>query len=170
MSDPTRELIAAQDGDSAAFERFIRLTLGDVTRFCTYLGGRDLTEDVVQDTYVRALRSLHTYRGEGDARRWLITIARHACADAIADRQRSRRPELSRRVHDDYTGSVELELLVQSLPEEQRQAFVLTQVLGYRYDEAAQISGCPVGTIRSRVARARTTLAGALEPRYADAG
>jgi hypothetical protein len=61
--------------------------------------------------------------------------------------------------HVDPTGEVELDVLLDQLPADQRDAFVLTQLFGYRYDEAAEICGCPTGTIRSRVARARATLA-----------
>lgn len=159
MSDPTQALIAAQDGDPDAFDRFVRLTIDDVTPYCRYLGDPNHVDDLVQDTYLRALRSLHTYRGDSDARRWLLTIARRACADAIEHHQRSGRTELTRRTHHDHTTNVDLELLLDELPDDQRQAFVLTQLLGYRYDEAAEISDCPIGTIRSRVARARTQLA-----------
>jgi RNA polymerase sigma-70 factor, ECF subfamily len=159
MSDPTQALIAAQDGDPDAFDRFVRLTIDDVTPYCRYLGDPNHVDDLVQDTYLRALRSLHTYRGDSDARRWLLTIARRACADAIEHHQRSRRTELTRRAHHDHTNNVDLELLLDELPGGQRQAFVLTQLLGYSYDEAAEISDCPIGTIRSRVARARIQLA-----------
>ena len=170
MAESTRELIAAQDGDPDAFERFVVVTIGDVTRFCRYLGDEALADDLVQDTYLRALRGLHTYRGETDAVRWLLSIARRACADAISAEQRSRRPELTRRPPQDHTGAVELRLLVDLLPDDQREAFVLTQLLGYRYEEAAEICGCPIGTIRSRVARARDSLANALEFETQEAG
>jgi RNA polymerase sigma-70 factor (ECF subfamily) len=92
----------------------------------------------------------------------LLTIARRACADAIEHHQRSRRTELTRRTHHDHITNVDLELLLDELPDDQRQAFVLTQLLGYRYDEVAVICDCPVGTIRSRVARARTQLVSTL--------
>ncbi len=92
MSDPTQALIAAQDGDPAAFDRFVRLTIDDVTPYCRYLGDRDHLDDLVQDTYLRALRSLHTYRGDSDALRWLLAIARRACADAIDHHQRGGEP------------------------------------------------------------------------------
>jgi RNA polymerase sigma-70 factor (ECF subfamily) len=162
MSDATHALIAAQDGDPTAFDRFVRLTIDDVRPYCRYLGDRDHLDDLVQDTYLRALRSLNTYRGDSDALRWLLTIARRACADAIEHHQRSRRTELTRRPTHDHTIGVEIEMLLDDLPDDQRQAFVLTQLLGYRYDDAADICNCPVGTIRSRVARARTQLANTL--------
>lgn len=159
MSDPTRDLLAAQDGDPAAFERVVHATADDVTRLCRYLGDVDHVDDLVQDTYLRALRSLHTFRADSDARRWLATIARRSCAQAITGHQRARRTELTRRPANDHTGAIELELLLDALPDDQRHAFVLTQLLGYRYDEAAEICDCAVGTIRSRVARARASLA-----------
>jgi RNA polymerase sigma-70 factor (ECF subfamily) len=159
MLDATHELFAAQDGDPTAFERFVQLTIGDVTRFCHYLGDRDHVDDLVQDTYLRALRGLHTFRGDNTAQSWLITIARRACADSITHRQRARRTELTRRHHTTHNTQLDTELLLDELPDDQRDAFVLTQLLGYPYDEAAVINGCPVGTIRSRVSRARAHLA-----------
>lgn len=158
----TQALLAAQDGDPAAFDRFVRLTIDDLTPYCRYLGDRDHLDDLVQDTYLRALRSLHTYRGDTPALRWLLTIGRRACADAVHSHERARRTELTRRPTVEHTANVEIELLLDELPEDQRHAFALTQLLGYRYDEAADICDCPIGTIRSRVARARSNLATAL--------
>ncbi len=159
MNDATHALFAAQDGDPTAFERFVQLTIDDVTRFCHYLGDRDHVDDLVQDTYLRALRGLPTFRGDNTATSWLITIARRACADSINQRQRARRTELTRRHQPNHNALVDTELLLDELPDDQRDAFVLTQLLGYRYDEAATISDCAVGTIRSRVSCARSHLA-----------
>jgi RNA polymerase sigma-70 factor, ECF subfamily len=167
--DPTRSLLAALDGDPSGFESFTRSTVDHVTRYCRFLGDGDQVDDLVQETYLRALRSLHTFRADSDARRWLLGIARRACADAIEHQRRSRRPELTRRPLLDHTSSVDIEMLVAELPHDQRQAFVLTQLLGYRYDEAAEICSCPIGTVRSRVARARRTLAGAFGAHEASA-
>jgi RNA polymerase sigma-70 factor, ECF subfamily len=155
----TAALAAAQDGDPSAFETFIRLTRPDVTGYCRYLGDPDHVDDLVQDTYLRALRSLATYRADSSATRWILAIARRACAHAIEGNQRARRTELTRRHHADPTAAVDLTLLVDELPDDQRSAFVLTQLLGHTYDEAADLCDCPVGTIRSRVARARAALA-----------
>ncbi len=112
-------------------------------------------EDLVQDTYLRALRSLRTYRGDCSGHRWLLSIDRRVCADAIQATDRARRPKLTRRRHIDHTDRIELLSIIDDLIDEHRQALVLTQVLGYSYDEATAICECPVGTIRSRVARAR---------------
>lgn len=165
MPDPTRDLLLAHDGDPSAFGRFVEHTLADVTRLCGFLGDRDHVDDLVQDTYLRALRSLHTVRADSDAHRWVISIARRACADAIAAHQRSRRTELTRRPVNDHASVVELEQLLDMLPDDQRIAFVLTQLMGHRYDEVAEICDCPVGTVRSRVARARAAVADRLAAR-----
>ena len=165
MTDPTRALLAAQDGDPDAFTRFVELTSIAVARYCHYLGDADHVDDLVQDTYLRALRSLHTFRGDSDGRRWLLSIARRACAEGVEQRRRARRTELTRRSTHDHAATTELELLIDDLPDEQRLAFVLTQLLGYPYEEAADVCGCPIGTIRSRVARARAALAAAVDRR-----
>lgn len=170
MNDATRSLLAAQDGDPRAFARFVEITTPDVVRYCRYLGDSGHVDDLVQDTYLRALRSLHTYRNDTDGTRWLLAIARRTCADDIERRQRARRTELTRRPRHDHTEATEILLLVEALPDEQRLAFTLTQILGYRYDEAAEICECPTGTIRSRVARSRATLAEHIRPRNERAG
>jgi RNA polymerase sigma-70 factor, ECF subfamily len=156
--ETTRALLAAQDGDPAGFERFVQLTLLDVTRYCRYLGSSDTYEDLVQDTYLRALRSLGGYRHESPALRWLLTIARRACADAIEQRKRANRTAFTPEPVHDHAAATDLELLLDSLTDDQRTAFVLTQLLGYGYEEAAALCECPIGTIRSRVARARSAL------------
>lgn len=170
--DPATEaLIAARDGDPRAFERFVRLTRLDVVRFCSYLGDADDVDDLVQDTYLRSLRSLHAYRNDAPALPWLITIARRTCADAVSRRIRSRRPDpviRPRHVGDD-NAVVELHALIAGLDPDQRRAFTLTQLLGLSYDEAADVCACPVGTIRSRVSRARVALTAALVD-HRDAG
>jgi RNA polymerase sigma-70 factor (ECF subfamily) len=141
--------------------RFIENSQGDVWRYCAYLTDQQTADDVTQDTYARAIGSLHRFRGDCDAKVWLLTIARRACADHI--RSQTRRRNLMQRLRDnsseDFVAPVrdiELTQLISSLDPDRRDAFVLTQILGLSYDEAAEICGCPVGTIRSRVARART--------------
>ena len=157
MHDGTAELLAAQDGDPRAFERFVILTHPDITRFCRYLNGDEDVDDLVQDTYLRALRSLGTYRHDAPATRWLLGIARRVCADAVEQRQRHRRPAPLTSIDTtaDDTSLVELRDLLQAIDPSQRQAFVLTQLLGLSYDDTAGVCGCATGTIRSRVARAR---------------
>lgn len=161
MDDATTALLEAADGDPRAFERLVALTTPDITRFCAYLGDPDDIEDLVQDTYLRAFRSLGTYRQTSAALPWLLTLARRACADNAAKRARHRRPDPVRRAsaNPDHAGTVELEQLIATLDDDHRRAFVLTQVLGLPYHDAAAVCGCPVGTIRSRVARARLRLA-----------
>jgi RNA polymerase sigma-70 factor (ECF subfamily) len=153
----------AQRGDRRALSRFVETSQADVWRYCAYLTDTQTADDVTQDTYARAIGSLHRFRGDCDAKVWLLTIARRACADHI--RSRTRRRNLMQRLqsgrHDEVAGpahALELTQLVAVLDPDRRDAFVLTQVLGLGYHEAAEICGCPVGTIRSRVARARTDI------------
>ncbi len=173
----TRLLVAARDGDRVALERFVAETQADVWRLCRYLGDVEFADDLAQETYERAIGSIHRFRADGSARGWLLTIARRTCVDHT--RRAGRRRRLDRAVFDDVTaggsllasdmsGRVDLDDLLAHLDVERRSAFVLTQVLGLRYEEAAEVLGCPVGTIRSRVARARGDLVAML--REPDAG
>jgi RNA polymerase sigma-70 factor (ECF subfamily) len=157
-------------GDEAAAEAFVRRTLPDVRRFCVHLVGPVHADDAVQATYLRALRAARRFRGESSARTWLLGVARHTCLDEL--RSGGRRTRLQKRieterpaeaVHDRPPAHEEhLRFAVRSLDLPRREAFVLTQVLGYSYEEAAAVAGCPIGTIRSRVARARMELQVAL--------
>ena len=162
MDELTQLLVAARDGDRLALGAFIRSTQAEVWRLARHLVSDDEAEDVTQDVYVRAWRALPDYRGDAAARTWLLAIARRACADAVRKRARARRlrARLEAQPVRTTTGAptTDIDALVAVLPPDRREAFVLTQVVGCSYEEAAAIAGVPVGTIRSRVARAREAL------------
>lgn len=164
MDELTRSALAAGAGDRGALGRFVRDTQADVWRLAAHLVDRDAADDLTQETYERALRALPTFRGDSTARTWLLAIARHTCMDALRRRTRTRLRDQRLRASegDDVvapTSGVELDDLLAGLDPDRRSAFVLTQLLGYSYAEAGEVCGCPVGTIRSRVARARAELA-----------
>jgi RNA polymerase sigma-70 factor (ECF subfamily) len=170
MDHLTNLLTRARDGDCDALERFVAETQADVWTLCRYLGDAVVADDLAQETYERAIASLHRFRAEGSGRGWLLTIARRVCVDHT--RRSIRRRRLDRAVIDNTTagwhggapatpdaaGRIELDELLADLDEDRRAAFVLTQVLGQHYDEAAEVIGCPIGTVRSRVSRARRDL------------
>ena len=166
MDELTSLLVAARDGDRLALGAFIRSTQAEVWRLARHLVGPEDAEDVTQDVFVRAWRALPDYRGDAAARTWLLAIARRACADAVRKRTRARRLRArleAQPVRTRVEGSTtDLDALVAVLPPERREAFVLTQVVGCSYEEAAAIAGVPIGTIRSRVARAREALVAAV--------
>jgi RNA polymerase sigma-70 factor (ECF subfamily) len=160
--DVLRDLVAAaREGDDVALGELVRRTQPSVWQLCRALGSAGDEEDLVQETYLRALRSIATYRGDAPVLSWLLSIGRHVCADHVRSRQRSR------RLLDRLTGNAidavvhpqdPIHDLLQRLDPDRREAFVLTQLIGLSYDEAAATVGCPIGTIRSRVARARADL------------
>ncbi|AGS67520.1 sigma-70 family RNA polymerase sigma factor [Streptomyces collinus] len=162
--------LAARGGDPDAVERFVRALHRDVRRYVAHLcADPQAVDDLAQDTFLRALGSLHRFEGRSSARVWLLSIARRAVLDSY--RHAAARPRLSdapdwqaaveraqtRGLPGFDEGVVLLDLLA-ALPGERREAFVLTQLAGLPYAAAAAASGCPVGTVRSRVARARATL------------
>ena len=167
MDDLTRLAVAAAGGDRVALTAFVRRSQGEVWRLCAYLVGRDDADDLTQEAFLRAINALPAFRGDSSARTWVLAIARYTCADAIrrAGRQRRLVARLAGRAPrpvDDHAGATELDALVAGLDTDRRSAFVLTQVLGLSYAEASEVCDCPVGTIRSRVARARDELVGAM--------
>ena len=107
---------------------------------------------------MRAFGGLARYRGDAPVRVWLLAIARRVCADHVRRRQRRRRllDRVGRHPGDRAVPAPEVvDDLLGALAADRREAFVLTQLVGLSYEEAAAVVGCPIGTIRSRVARAR---------------
>ncbi|MBV1936314.1 sigma-70 family RNA polymerase sigma factor [Streptomyces sp. BV286] len=166
--------LAARSGDRDAVDLFVRSLHRDVRRYVTFLGADPQSaDDLTQDTFLRALGSLHRFEGRSSARTWLLSIARRAVIDSI--RHSASRPRVSST--DDWESAAErtqqvglpgfdegiaLAQLLDMLPDDRREAFVLTQMVGLPYAEAAVVSDCPVGTVRSRVARARMSLIASL--------
>ncbi|WP_203013907.1 MULTISPECIES: sigma-70 family RNA polymerase sigma factor [unclassified Frankia] len=163
--------LAAGRGDRQALESFVRATQRDVWRFLAYLAGPAAADDLTQETYLRVLRSLRTFSAQSSARTWLLAIARRTAIDD--HRARMRRPRTATELDWEtaaeraqtaapptagFEDLVETNLMLTALDDERREALVLTQLIGLSYAEAAEICGCPVGTIRSRVARGRDDL------------
>lgn len=176
VADPddevTRWALRARSGDGEALRLFVQATQRDVWRFVAHLAGVGVADDLAQETYARALTSLRRFAGRASARTWLLVIARRVVIDQV--RMAQSRPRISagvdwaRQADRQASGGgfedvVELNLLLSDLTVERREALVLTQVLGLPYLEAAAVVGCPVGTIRSRVARAREDLVAATD-------
>ncbi len=90
VDELTHLLLQAGEGDRLALHGFIRRTQADVWRFCAHLVDREAADDLTQETYVRALGSVHRFRADASARTWLLSIARRTCADEIRRRQRRR--------------------------------------------------------------------------------
>ncbi len=166
VDESTRLLLAARDGDRVALQAWIRRAQPDVWRFCAASLGADRADDVTQDVFLRAIRAVAGFRGDASARTWVLAIARRAISDELRGTYR-RRALQARLEAQPVATSVEasdvptrqaLTIAVARLPEERREAFALTQVLGLSYAEAAEALDVPIGTIRSRVARARLAL------------
>jgi RNA polymerase sigma-70 factor (ECF subfamily) len=162
----TTLLVQAREGDRIALAAAVRLSQAEVWRLAAHLVSPDQADDVTQDVFVRAWRSLPRFRAESSGRTWLLSIARRACADAVRRQTRWRR--LTARLQSDAVVTTTttpaadelhgLDDLIGRLGHAQREAFVLTQITGCSYAEAAELCGVQIGTIRSRVARARLEL------------
>jgi RNA polymerase sigma-70 factor (ECF subfamily) len=147
---------------------------------------RDPTEaeDVAQEAFVKAYRALGSFRGDSAFYTWLYRIAVNTARNAIASRQRrpldyeadlseSEQSNLASRLRHTDTPeatalSEEIRLTVnqaiEQLPEDLRTAIVLREVEGLSYEEIAAAMDCPVGTVRSRIFRAREAIDRALKP------
>jgi RNA polymerase sigma-70 factor, ECF subfamily len=173
MSHPdelTSLALDAREGDRFALAAFVKASEADVWRLCARLVDRQSADDLTQEVYVRAMRALPAFEARSTARTWLLSIARRTCADEVRRRVRRRRllGRIGARrgddeaVEPDVADASAVEELLSRLAPDRREAFVLTQVVGLSYAEAAEVCACPVGTIRSRVARARADLVAAL--------
>lgn len=170
----TEAALRARDGDRGAARDLVAATQRDVWLLLVHLSDRQVAEDLAQETFERAFSSLHRFRGDSSARTWLLSIARRVAADHL--RTARRRPRVvetldttdadgttPHRRDDDHAGAVALRLDLDTLDADRRDALVVTQLIGLSYQEAAEVLDCPVGTIRSRVARARADLVAGLD-------
>ena len=168
MQDPDPRLLArAQQGEARAFEEIVRTYQADVFRFAWHLTrDRTMAEDVAQDAFLRAYRFMGTYRGDSKFSSWLMRITRNCAMDAL----RRQKSHLARHENDrPQAGSVadpivraELDHALSSISDDHREPFLLIEVFGLSYQEAADVLGVRVGTIKSRMHRARLALCAAL--------
>jgi RNA polymerase sigma-70 factor, ECF subfamily len=141
------------------FRQLIQATIPALRRYARALTrDAETADDIVQDTLVRALRSEHLFHG-GDVRAWLYTILTNLNRNRL--RSISRRPTLTPIKDSDAamagpdTGTRDIANALESLAEEQRTALLLVVLEGLTYREVAEVQGVPIGTVMSRLARAR---------------
>ncbi len=172
MEEPDPHVIrAAKAGDLQAFEALVRRYQADVYRFVLHLA-RDptLAEDITQDAFVRAFRFLKRYRGDSRFTTWLLSITRNCVHDEF--RRAGRRLRLNENVssHEvpevrvDSGAGIEVREALATLPHELLEAVVIIDMFGFSYREAAQLTGTPEGTLKSRAHRARERLVSILGP------
>lgn len=174
-------LARANEGDLEAFNVFVeRYQHAVVTLSTGILRDASLAEDVAQDTFIRAWKSLPGFKGDS-ARSWLLRIATNRCFDMLRQRNRQAtdsldaqvvefEPHWSTQTHEDAPDAqVEraelgdrLEQALAELPADQRIALLMADVLGYDYLEIAELTGSAMGTVKSRISRARSRLRDAL--------
>ena len=172
----------AQKGDIAAFNRLV-VQFQELVFNVSYriMGDPDAAADVTQETFITAYQSLATFRG-GNFKAWLLRVATNRCYDEL--RRRKRRPQTSLdQIMDEnesfaflrspnegpeaHRQRVELALAIErclkALPEDQRIVTVLGDVEGYDYQEIASITSVSLGTVKSRMSRARSKLRDCLQ-------
>jgi RNA polymerase sigma-70 factor, ECF subfamily len=162
-ADP-RTLARARSGDLSAFEELVRSYQGDVWRFAYHLTrDRALADDVTQESFIRAFRFLSSYRGDAKFTSWLFRITRNCGMDALRTRKANalREQPLPAPVTDPVARA-ELAAALDAVSEDHREPFLLIEVFGLSYQEAADVLQVKVGTVKSRMHRARLSLARAL--------
>jgi len=171
---------AARQGDLDAFNRLV-LAYQDrlYTQAYRLLGEAEAAEDATQEAFISAYRNIHTYRG-GSFRGWLLRIVTNACYDEL--RRRKRRPTQPLEPLDEEDEEIEspgwladpgespeqqvlraeldraIQHCLDELPDDFRLMVVMVDIQGFDYGEAAQATGNPVGTVKSRLSRARLRL------------
>lgn len=176
-------------GDQRAFEllvikyqRRIERLIGRMVRDV------DLVQDIAQETFIRAYRALHQFRGEAQFYTWLYRIAVNTAKKSLLDMKRN--PVISENAFrtpedDDETSQAGHELTseetpetvlaakeiaavvnaaMQALPEDLRQAVTLREIEGLSYEEISDAMNCPIGTVRSRIFRAREAISAKVKP------
>lgn len=174
-----------QRGDSAAFDLLVRKYQHRIAGLIgRYIADWSEVQDVAQDTFLRAYRAIGNFRGDAQFYTWLHRIAVNTAKNHLVahnrrpptddvDAEEAAQYESGVRLRD--TDTPERELMrqqmeqtvvaaVESLPQELRDAITLREVEGLSYEEIAQRMGCPIGTVRSRIFRAREAIDAQLRP------
>lgn len=174
-----------QAGDNAAFDLLVRKyqhRIGAVVY--RFVPDHAEAQDIVQEAFIRAYRALASFRGDAQFYTWLYRIAVNTAKNhLVAAKRRPPTADIAAedaehhagagRLHDHDTPEnhllrEEVELAVTDtvagLPEELRQAFTLREVDGLSYEQIAQLMHCPIGTVRSRIFRAREAIDARLRP------
>ncbi|QAU25063.1 RNA polymerase sigma factor RpoE [Dyella sp. M7H15-1] len=178
-----------QNGDRRAFDLLVRKyqhkVIGLISR---YVHNYAECEDVAQEAFVRAWRAIGSFRGESAFYTWMYKIAVNTAKNHLV--AMGRRPPMDDIAIEDAVfvpgadrmqegATPERELMrheieqtvfatVQALPEELRTAITLREVEGLSYEEIAEAMGCPIGTVRSRIFRAREAIDEKLRPLLSD--
>jgi RNA polymerase sigma-70 factor, ECF subfamily len=179
----------AKQGDVRAFEMLVVKYQRRIERLIGRMV-RDpgLVEDVAQESFIRAYRALPQFRGESAFYTWLYRIAVNSAKKALSDLKRDplvTETALQRAGEDEETSRTDNELsdgatpeavlaskeiaaavnaAVEALSEDLRQAITLREIEGLSYEEIAEVMNCPIGTVRSRIFRAREAIALKLRP------
>ena len=178
-SDTDQQLVQrAQRGDLRAFDLLVLKYQGRIGALVSrYIADAGEVEDVTQEAFIKAYRALSKFRGDSAFYTWLYRIAANAAKNHLV--AKGRRPGADATIEDaevfddgglvSETSSPEamamgdelaavVEQALQSLPEELRAALMLRELEGLSYDDIAEVLGCPVGTVRSRIFRAREAI------------
>lgn len=147
----------------ATFAKNVEATIPALRRYARALTRNfDIADDLVQDTLVRALRSEHLFHGE-EVRSWLYTILTNLNRNRL--RSLARRPSMSSIEENDApdmagpeAGGRDIQRALAGLVEDQRSALLLVVLEGLSYREVAEVQGVPIGTVMSRLARARVQI------------
>jgi RNA polymerase sigma-70 factor (ECF subfamily) len=140
----------AKRGEVSAFEMLVVKYQRRIERLISRMvRDADLVQDIAQETFIRAYRALPQFRGESAFYTWLYRIAVNTAKKALVERKRD--PLIN-------------ESALVSLSEDLRQAIVLREIEGLSYEEIADVMNCPIGTVRSRIFRAREAIATRLRP------
>ena len=165
----------AQSGDPEAFERLMEPLEQLVWRVCWhYTGNREAAEDCGQEAMIRIWRNLANYRGECALESWVYRIAANCCMDWLRKKKRDKSVSVEPLREqgfdpaDESPGTEEqavakderqrLREAISLLPEDQREALIMTQLEKVPYEEAARTLGVSEGTVKSRVNRAKARL------------
>jgi len=172
-------LQASKQGDAEAYNSLVLQYQTSIYNVALRMVGESaVAEDITQETFVSAYRALHTFSA-GNFRAWLFRIATNACRDHLRSAHVRRNTSLDALVEtptfkvssddespEDYAVRRELSSFIQDslkqLPEDQRVVLVLVDIQAFSYEEAAQILKTPVGTVKSRLSRAREAMRAAL--------
>lgn len=194
VEDSDNQLVErVKQGDQKAFELLVYKYERKIERLVSRMvRDSDMVADIIQETFIRAYRALPDFRGEAQFYTWLYRIAVNTAKKNLLELKRDPviRESFNNGAQEDETFSLEERLIdietpetalaakeiseavnsaIEALPDELKQSITLREIEGLSYEEIADVMNCPVGTVRSRIFRAREAIAKKLRPYLSNA-
>lgn len=166
LEEESQLVIRSQNGDQIAYEKLYRANVGKVYALCLRLcGQKELAEDLAQESFIRAWQKLGSFRGDSKFSSWLFRLTSNVVIGHLRKHSKWQIDSLDEAAYDQtqsydrpFGMHEEIDKALRCLSDSARVVLIMHEYLGYQHNEISEITGMAVGTSKTHLHRARTTL------------